>query len=438
MSDEPARREVRVQPSDTPPRSAAPGEAGPALVDELLIGADPQPPIRPPSPASSFGIGLALVFAAFNMRPALTSIAPILPQIRDATGIGAFAVGVLTTVPVLCLGAFGPLAPQLARRLGPEVGILASLAVLAAGLVLRGTGSVTALFAGSILAGAAIAVMGVLLPGIVKRDFSRHAGLVTGVYTMVLCLGAASGAGLTVPAMNGLGAGWAPPLTIWALPAAIAVVVWVWLVRSRPRHVGGRPPDLGRLWRDPLAWAVTGFMGLQSSLAYIVFGWLPVVLQDRGFDPLNAGYLASASTMAQALTALLVPAVAGRARDQRLWALLVIGVAIAGFAGLVLAPLAQALAWAIVLGLGLGGCFGLGLTLIVLRAANAHVAASLSAMAQSVGYCLAATGPFLVGLAYQGSGGWVVPLAVYLALAIGAALCGLKAGRHAFVLGGRG
>lgn len=408
------------------------------LADELLIDAEAddadaqqaRPAARP------FWITAGLVCVAFNLRPALSSVAPVLVEIQRATGLSATLAGVLTTAPVLCLGVFGPLATRLARRSGAERVVAMFLVVLATGLAVRGLGSVPALFLGMILVGAGIGVIGVLVPGLIKRDFPSHAALMTGLYTMVLCAGAAAGAGMTVPFERVFGVDWGGALMLWAVPAVAALVAWTPQIFGgrTPHSAGPRRSDLSRLLRDPLAWQVTGYMGLQSSLAYIVFGWLPVILRDRGLDALDAGWMASVSVMAQTVTALLIPMMAGRSRDQRSLVALVIGLSAAGLLGVAVGPMSLVLVWAILLGFGLGGTFGLALTLIVLRSRDAHDAAQLSGMAQSIGYTVAALGPLGVGLARDWTGGWAAPAALFTLLAAAALVCGLGAGRAGFVL----
>ena len=384
-------------------------------------------------------IALGLMLIAFNLRPALSSVGPLLGPLRADTGLSGALAGALITLPVLCLGVFGRLGPPVTRRLGPDAGVLVFLLLIAAGLALRGLGGLPALFAGSVLAAGGIGVVGVILPGIVKRDFPDRPGLMMGLYTAVLCLGAAAGAGLSVPAGQALGSPWQGPMMIWALPALLAALAWLPFVRAAPPAAGTAPRrNLGRLWRDRLAWQVTGFMGAQSSLAYIVFGWLPAALIDRGADPVSAGLVASLSAMAQTILALLVPTLAARRRDQRAWVLLVVGLAAGGFCGLLVGPPGLVWPFALALGLGLGGCFGLALTLIVLRAPDPQTAGDLSAMAQGVGYCLAALGPFLIGLAHDGSGGWGLPAVLYACLGVAAATLGLLAARDRTVLAPRG
>ena len=374
----------------------------------------------------------ALVLVALNLRPALSSLSPLLHRVSEDLGLSAAVAGLLTTLPVFCLGVFAPLAPLLARRFGPERTVGGVLLLLAAGILLRTQLGVTGLFAGSVVAGASIGIIGVLLPGIVKRDFPAHAGTMTGVYTMALCLGAALAAGSSVPLSEAFGDSWRLGLGVWLVPAVIAAIAWFPQTRSS-QHARRVAYRVKGLLRDPLAWQVTLFMGLQSSLAYIVFGWLPSILIDRGLSAAEAGLVTSGSIIVQLASSLSAPWLATRGRDQRLAILVVMGLSLVGLFGCLYAPLSGLWGWAVVLGLGQGGVFAVALTLIVLRSPDAHVAASLSGMAQGFGYTLASMGPLAVGVVHDLTGGWSAMGWVFGVIGLGATLAGMGAGRARLV-----
>jgi len=409
-------------------RNTAPREAD---LEELLIDAeadDEQVQQQPVVLHRPWLLLLGLVLVALNLRPALSSMSPVLGQVSEGLGLSASQAGLLTTLPVLCLGLFAPLAPILARRFGSERVILGILLTLALGILVRSTLGATGVFIGSLMAGASIGIIGVLLPGIVKRDFPQHAGTLTGVYTMALCLGAAMAAGATVPLTRHFDDSWALGLGFWMLPALLAMLVW--LPQSRQGHgVHKVAYRVQGLWRDPLAWQVTLYMGLQSSLAYIVFGWLPSILIGRGLSPTEAGLVLSGSVIVQLVSSLSAPWLATRGKDQRLAIVVVMLVTLGGLFGCLYAPLEGLWGWAILLGLGQGGTFALALTLIVLRSKDAHVAANLSSMAQGVGYTLASMGPFAVGLVHDLTGGWSAVGWIFAVLGVGAIAFGLGAGR---------
>ena len=404
-------------------------------LEELLIDAevdDEQLQQTPPVVLRPWLLLLGLVLVALNLRPALSSVAPLLGVVSDSLGLSAAQAGLLTTLPVLCLGIFAPLAPILARRFGTERVVLGILLTLGGGIALRSCLGEVGLFAGSILAGASIGVIGVLLPGIIKRDFAGHAGTMTGVYTMALCLGAALAAGATVPLSEYLGDSWAMGLGFWALPALLAAIFWLPQVGKRQgaHNVAYRVQGL---LRDPLAWQVTLYMGLQSSLSYIVFGWLPSILIGRGLTPTDAGLVMSGSVIVQLATALTAPWLATRGKDQRLAIVLVMGLTLAGLFGCLYAPMDSLWSWAVVLGLGQGGTFSLALTLIVLRSRDSHVAANLSGMAQGVGYTLASLGPLAVGVVHEVTGGWDALGWIFAVIGLCAIVAGLGAGRALYV-----
>ena len=318
------------------------------IASEQLIDAEadsvPQP--RPPVFASRVAqivTGLSLVLIAFNLRPVFSSASALLPEIIEQTGLSSFGAGVLTTLPVVCLGVFAPLAPRLAQRIGAERTLLAVLLLLALGTALRGFGSLPLLFFGTALAGSCIAVGNVLLPGLVKRDFASRTGMMTGLYTMALCAGAASAAGFTLPLQRVLGGYWSLALGAWAIPAILVAVIWfphAFFRKVRTKHAGFRVEGL---WRDRLAWQVTLFMGLQSALAYCVFGWLSPILRERGLDGVTAGVVVSVSVMAQVFACLLVPSIAVRCRDQRLLNVALVALAVIGLLGFLFAPLVNGL-----------------------------------------------------------------------------------------------
>ncbi|WP_413776149.1 CynX/NimT family MFS transporter [Pseudomonas sp. B21-056] len=413
--------------SKTPKRAAE--------LEELLIDAeadDEQAQQAHPLLRRPWLLLLGLILVALNLRPALSSMAPLLSEVSKSLGLSAAQAGLLTTLPVLCLGLFAPLAPVLARRFGAERVVLGILLTLAGAIVLRSSFGQVGLFAGSVLAGASIGVIGVLLPGIVKRDFARQAGAMTGVYTMALCLGAAMAAGATVPLSEQLNHSWALGLGFWAVPALLAVVFWL-PQTGRKQGAHQAAYRVRGLLRDPLAWQVTLYMGLQSSLAYIVFGWLPSILIGRGLTPTQAGLVLSGSVIVQLISSLAAPWLATRGKDQRPAIVIVMLMTLAGLFGCLYAPLDGLWGWAILLGLGQGATFSLALTLIVLRSRDAHVAANLSSMAQGFGYTLASLGPFAVGVVHDWTGGWQALGWIFGLIGLGAIIAGIGAGRALYV-----
>lgn len=372
----------------------------------------------------------AVLLLAANLRPAVASVGPVLADLRTDLGLSGTAAAVLSALPVLCFGAASGVAPAVARRLGPDGALVAVLVLTTTGLLARLLPSRGALFAGTLLAGAAIAVGNVLLPALVKREFPARLGLVTGAYTTVVSLGAAVASSTTVPLARALGGGWRAGLGVWAVPAAVALAVWVplALVRHDP-DLPVRPAAPASLLRDRLAWSVTAFMGLQSLSYYSMLAWLPSVLRDQGLSAVAAGGLLGLLSTVGTPVGLVLPALLVRARDQRLWVAAVTAVTATGLLGLALAPGSAPVVWAVLIGIGQGAAFPLALTLVVLRSRDGDDAARLSAMSQGFGYCLAATGPLLLGALRDATGSWTVPVGLLVALMLPQLLAGALAGR---------
>lgn len=384
----------------------------------------------------------AIVLVALNQRPAIVGVGPLLGQIRDGVGLSGTAAGVLTTLPVLCFGLLSPLAPRLARRFGADRVVGATMLVLALGIGLRSasTPALVALFVGTAVVGSSIAVANVLLPSIIKRDFGLRSGPVLGLYAMALSAGAAVAAGVVVPLQDGLGIGWRTTLLLM-LPLALAAFV-LWAVAIRTVAVPPATPAVAApptapqritLWRDPVAWAVTILMGATSLQFYGAFAWFPTMLVDEGISDATAGWLLALMGVTGAASSLVVPVLAARAPSQGRFVLVIVAMYVAGWIGMLVAPASGAVAWATLMGLAQGAGISLSLTLIVVRAPDAAHAAELSGMAQTVGYLLAAAGPFLLGAIHDLSGGWTLPMTLMLVALVPLAFFGLQAGRPRLV-----
>lgn len=379
-------------------------------------------------PLRTILLALGLVAIAFNLRTPVSSIGPVLLDAMRATGLSGTGASLLTMLPSLCFGLASPLAPWLSRWLGMERAVLVALCVLVAGTALRAAGASPSLFLGQILACGGIGVVNVLLPSLVKRDFPRRVAFVTGLYAMSMAVGAAIGAGATVP-MEKLSGSWATALGAWAVPALLAGLLWLPQL-SAPRTEGGpRVASPRGLWTDPLAWQVTLFMGLQSALAYIVFGWLAPILRDRGLHAVDAGLALSMSIVAQAVASLVAPSLATLGRDQRPAVVVLSLLCVASLLGCLYGPLGSVWIWSILLGLAQGGLFPLALMLIVLRSPDAHLTRHLSSMAQGGGYVLASTGPLIAGLLHAAMKSWAGLAALVVVLGTAMLAAGLGAGR---------
>ena len=397
-------------------------------------------PQRPPTRAWTLRLlVVGIVLSALNLRPAITSLGALLQEVRDGLGMSGSVAGLLTSVPPLCFAVFGVTAPRLARRFGPGAVVCAGMAAITAGLLIRPyTGGTAGFLAASALTLMGIAVSNVLMPVIVKRWFPDRVGSMTGLYSMALALGTASAAAVTVPMTDALGGSWQAGLTVWAGLAAAAVLPWIPFVRQRDTQPGDRSdrrreharveaPAL-RITRSRTAWALAVFFGLQATAAYITMGWMAQIFRDAGVPASTAGLLLAVTMVMGVPLAFVIPRVATRLPHQGPIVVALGACGLAGYAGLYLAPAAGAWAWAVLL--GIANCaFPLALTMVGMRARTGAGVAQLSAFAQSTGYLISIPGPLLVGVLYQHSGGWGLPIALMAALMVPQTVIGVLAGR---------
>jgi CP family cyanate transporter-like MFS transporter len=369
-----------------------------------------------------------LLVIAANLRPSLTGVGPLLDRIQADLGLSPAVAGLLNTLPLLAFAGISPMVPRLAARHRPERVLAGALVVLTLGIAIRWVPTTASLFAGTVLIGAGIAVGNVLLPSLIKRDFPTKVGLLTSAYATVMGGVAAVASGVAVPIAEVAPGGWYTALGCWIVLTLVAIVLWLPQLRT-PAPVSTSVRGGHRLpWRSGLAWAVTAFMGLQSLGFYVIVTWLPGVVQDTGISPAGAGWLLFLFQVVAVLTSLAAPAMLRWARDQRAVAAVNSLIMLAGYAGLLMAP-QWAVVWTIILGLGGGACLVFALAFLGMRAQDAAGAGALSAMAQSIGYLLAAMGPVLFGLLHTVSSGWHVPLILMCAVAAGQTVVALVAGR---------
>ncbi|MER7841983.1 CynX/NimT family MFS transporter [Streptomyces sp. NPDC096040] len=392
------------------------------------------PPRGPPP--RLFVVGILL--AAVNLRPAITSLGALLVEVRDGLGMSGGVAGLLTSVPPLCFAVFGVTAPRLARRFGPPAVVCAGMVAITAGLLIRPyVGGTAGFLAGSALALVGIAVSNVLMPVIVKRWFPDRVGSMTGLYSMALAAGTSIAAAVTVPVTDALGGGWQSGLAVWAGLAAVAVLPWLPLVRDRgpapapvaeARARADRQPPALRITRSRTAWALAVFFGLQATAAYITMGWMAQIFRDAGVPAGTAGLLLAVTMVMGVPLAFVIPRVATRLPHQGPIVIALGVCGLAGYAGLWAAPAGGAWAWALLL--GVSNCaFPLALTMVGMRSRTSAGVVQLSAFAQSVGYLISIPGPLLVGVLYQHSGGWGLPIALMAGLMIPQMAVGVLAGR---------
>ncbi|SEA01835.1 MFS transporter, CP family, cyanate transporter [Thalassobacillus cyri] len=375
---------------------------------------------------------IGIMFVAFNLRPAITGVGPLISSIRTDLGISYGAAGFITTLPLISFAVFSFLAPKLGNRFGYERMVFMGLVTLMIGIAIRYIATAPTLYTGTALVGIGIAISNVLLPGIIKDRYPGRIGLMTAVYTTSMSVFSAVGSGLSIPLAKGLGLGWENALFAWVLLALIAAFLWIPQL-SRPvkkddkqtAGLGGPP-----IWKSKIAWQVTIFMGLQSFLFYSLITWLPEIMTGKGLGIAAAGLMVSTMQLSGLPMTFLTPVLADRFRNQRGLIIMIGTLYLTGLTGMLVSTSTAWLTGSVMLmGMGQASSISLALTLLGLRAANARESAALSGMAQSFGYALAAIGPTMIGIVIDVSATVNVPIIIFICILIMMVLAGFGAAR---------
>lgn len=380
---------------------------------------------------------IGIIFIAANLRAPLTSVGPLVSLIRDNVNISNTLAGLITTVPLIAFALLSPFVPRLGQKYGVERIILISLIILSTGIAVRSLSGALTLYAGTAILGFAITMCNVLLPSLIKREFPQQMGIMTGVYSVSMNLCGAIASGVSVPLAVGAGLNWQGALGIWGILSVVSILFWIPQLKNH-----AQPAVVARfaanhrqvkIWRSPLAWQVTLFMGIQSAIFYVLVAWLPEILKDQGISSSQSGWFLSVMIMASLPFAFIVPVMAGRMSNQRMLVVITAALLLTGTLGLLYSSMHLLLFWVIILGIGGGFAFGLSMMFFGLRTQNAQQAAELSGMAQSIGYLLAAIGPALIGYLHDASHSWSAPLLIMAGASALLGIVGLGAARNQFV-----
>jgi CP family cyanate transporter-like MFS transporter len=398
---------------------------------------EPAEPARPGWPR--WLIVVAVLTLALNLRPTAIAIGPQLRAITDALSMSGAEAGLLTTLPVLCFAGFGVLSPGLAARIGLHRALMLGLLMMVTGQAIRAvTGSAVVFLAATTLALAGLATANILLPSLIKRHFPDRIGLLSAAYSTALATGVAVASFASVPIADASGQseGWRWGLGIWALTAIVAVPAWVLLAaRDRPsgaEGAGDATITIRDVARTRVGWILAAFFGLQALQAYAIFGWLPTIYIDAGYSAATAGAFLGIATSVGIPLAFVLPAYAARHGRPIGMMIVIVLSCLAGYLGLLIAPTTTPWLWAVLLAIGTSA-FPVILTLIGLRARTSAGTSALSGFSQSVGYLLAAPGPFLVGVIHDATGTWTVPLLFLAALTVPFLIVALLATRPRLV-----
>lgn len=379
---------------------------------------------------------LVIILISLNLRPSITAVGPLVAEIRTDTGLSSSLIGLLTTLPVLAFGIFSILTSLFTRKIGTEGTMTFALFILTGGILMRAIPTHFALYSGTLILGIGIALGNVLLPGIVKKQFPKRAGLLTGIYSSMLGVGATIASGISVPLSEGTGLGWRWTLASWGILSALALLAWLPQLKTNMPVIMKKSfrVSIRDLGTSKLAWHIAIFVGLQSLTFYTLTAWLPELLVDRGMNPTHAGWMLSIMHGVGIIGTFMTPYIVSGKPTQKHSVVWIVIFELISLLGLIFVlPFWWVVIFSSILGFCLGGSFGLALLFILLRSRDSDSANELSGMAQSIGYTIAALGPVLFGALFDLTLNWTIPMLFLLAIAILKLWSGWEAGKDHYV-----
>ncbi|CAM4247316.1 CynX/NimT family MFS transporter [Jeotgalicoccus halotolerans] len=379
---------------------------------------------------------IGVILVSTNLRGPFTSVGALIPFIRNDLDISNALAGSITTLPLLAFALISPFAPKIANRIGMEWTITLSLILLIIGIVIRSFGEIVFLFTGTFFIGLAIAIGNVLIPGIIKMNFPLKIGLMTGMYAIFMNLFGALGSGISVPLASIGNFGWQGALGVWSILAVISLLIWLpQLTSQRNQQASVDTEKKSSLWRSPLAWKITIFMGIQSLIFYTLITWLPDILYANGLNSSTAGWMLFLMQFSIIPFTFIIPVIAEKMKSQVVLSVTTGFLFIIGLTGLLQGNLTLTPIYVILLGIAGGSAFSLSMMFFTLRTRNGKEAAELSGMAQSFGYLLAAVGPVLVGALQDLTNGWTIPLSLLILISVIFLIVGMSSGKERQVTG---
>ncbi|MGO3862875.1 MFS transporter [Vreelandella alkaliphila] len=385
----------------------------------------------------SWTLWVGFILVSLNLRLIFATVGPLLQNLE----LGATSTLLVSALPVALLGLFSIPGVRLRQWLGEERALFLALALLSVGCGARWFGE-PGLILGTVLGSAGIAVMNVIMPALARKRFDpQRIGIVMGIYALMLGVGAVLGASVSFPLFQlmgeDVGAAYRS-LGLWAIPAMLALVFWLPQLRKHsqlPHSAVNGPAGVNsapvvNVYRSGMAWSITLFFGLQALNLYVFLPWMPTILMDRGATQVTAAMVFSASQVSLMVASFATPLLASRRRDQRPYIVMTVLLCLIGTLGLKFGSVGSAMLWALLLGFGQGAGPSLGAFLFVAKAASIDTATRISAMAQTIGYLIAAAGSLLVGTIYHHTGDWNVPIVLLACILAIELIVSLPAGRN--------
>ncbi|WP_160032162.1 MFS transporter [Paenibacillus sp. An7] len=368
----------------------------------------------------------ALILAALNLRPGITSVSPVLHGITKELGMSSASASLLTSIPLLCFGFCSLFAGRLANRYQSEKTITFFIAFIGIVTFLRVfTNSSIYLLITALLIGAGIGIVSPLLSGFIKSHFPEKAASMIGIYSTSMVVGASISIGLTTPLQHWLNNSWKNGLAFWSILALFAVPLWFMVIKHSHTHTASQKRKASLPLKNKKAWLLTSFVGLVTLMFYCFAAWLPAIVEEKGWTSAFGGLVGTIAMIAQLPATLLLPSLLRVLPSRRLWITIFTLSVMTGLSLLCFTNVTPIVS-SICLGVGSGGLVSLTLLLPIDKASSPMEASTWSAMTQAIGYMIGAVGPFIIGFLHDCLGSFVPTLYLLILLGFIVLLLGWK------------
>lgn len=371
---------------------------------------------------------IAVLLLSANLRAPLTSVGVLLPAINDDLQLSAFATSIIAILPLLAFSFASLFAAPVSTKIGLNRTIVYALIVITVGIIFRSLGSSTLLFTGILLIGIGIAFGNVLAPVFIKASFPLQVGIVTALYTVSMNIFGALSSAVSAPIAKATN--YNISLAVIGIVTIITLIIWI-IVLQKDKEVEAPHPIAmtSSIWRSPLAWQITLFMGGQSVIFYSLINFLPIILKEQHIPvEVTGGYL-TVLQMAIIIFTFIIPMIAANMAHQVYLGCINGLLFMAGIAGMIYGDVKYMLVYILFIGVALGISFGLVNLFFSLKTEYTHTAKQLSGMAQSIGYLFAALSVLIFGVIHDYTHNWSHSLYFLLADALLMLIVGMLAGR---------
>ncbi|MFV0393122.1 MAG: CynX/NimT family MFS transporter [Coprobacillaceae bacterium] len=342
---------------------------------------------------------MILIFlVAFNLRIGISSVPPIIGMIKETLNLNNFQASLLTSIPVICMGSLAFFVGKLQEKLGRNKTICICLLILSIGTISRiYLNSYIGLLFTTIVIGFSIAIIGPLISGFIKEEFSEKSGLLIGIYSLSMGIGSSISSAYTLSITNAFNNNWSLALSIWGAIPLLVACIWQFFSPKEVNKSKNKKKQSFPL-KSMQAWKMVLFFGIQSGIFYGFTTWIADLASHLGYSSSESAYMLTIFTIVQMSFSFIIPTLMDKVGTTKLWIFICSGLVLIGNITLLILPQSFFIFSLLIVGVGAGGLFPIAMLLPLKATSNALEASLWTGMVQSFGYILGGIIPIIMGI----------------------------------------